>query len=140
MAPRARNRLARCGATNTARFVRVGVEVPAGREALARNGFHVCEPDLEHELVRALGLDGAERVLAANRDLDRFRTMQQQPAQWGRDPVALLCRWVGAGSGRKLRYAGAFAAALGPADVPPPLAALLEDVTGTAGRSPAGAP
>ena len=107
---------------------RAGRSVAPGREALAGQGFHVCDPDLEHELVRALGVARAEQVLADHGDLGRFRTLQQQPAQAGRDPVAQLCRWVGAGSGRKLRYAEAFAAAL-PADaVPDPLAALLDDV------------
>ena len=108
---------------------RAGHEVGPGREALAGMGFHVCDPDLEHELVAALGLDRAERVLAAHGDLARFRTLQNQPAQRGRDPVAQLCRWVGAGSGRKLRYATAFARALGPGEVPGPLVALLDDVS-----------
>lgn len=109
-------------------LTRAGAVVPPGREGLAAHGFFVCDPDLEHELVGALGLAAAEAVLAARGDLARFRTMQNQPAQRGRDPVAQLCRFLGAGSGRKHVYATALVEALDPAAVPAPLDALLDHV------------
>ncbi|WP_295572141.1 hypothetical protein [uncultured Microbacterium sp.] len=44
----------------------------------------VCDPDLEGELVRALGIDAVEAVIAAQGELASFRRLQNQPAQRGR--------------------------------------------------------
>jgi hypothetical protein len=109
-------------------LTRAGLAVPPGREGLAAQGFFVCDPDLEHELVRALGMPAVEEVLRSRGDLARFRTMQNQPAQRGRDPVAQLCRFLGAGSGRKHVYATALVDALDLGAVPVPLAAVLDHV------------
>ena len=114
------------------RFVRGGLErgglAPApGREGLASLGFHSCERDLEDELIGALGVDRVLGVIEAQRDLDSFRVLQQQPAQRGRRPEEHLHRFLGAGSGRKVRYGRLLVEALGPDEVPAPLIAVLAD-------------
>lgn len=85
----------------------------------------VCDPDLEGEFVRALGVDGVEAVIAAQGELDSFRSLQQQPFQRGRPPEAQLARFFGGRSGNKARYARLLAEAVPLGRVPPPLAALL---------------
>jgi hypothetical protein len=112
------------------RFVRGGLErgglAPGpGRDGLAALGFHCCERDLEDELIRALGVDRVLEVVEAQRELDSFRVLQQQPAQRGRRVEDHLHRFLGAGSGRKVRYGRLLAEALGDHEVPAPLAAVL---------------
>lgn len=85
----------------------------------------VCDPDLEGELVRALGIHGVEAVLDAQGELESFRRLQRQPAQRGRAPERQLARFFGGRSGNKLRYAVLMAAALPLERIPPPIAGLL---------------
>ena len=42
-------------------------------------GFYVCDTDLEHELVRALGVVAVERIIEDEGELSSFRTFQKQP-------------------------------------------------------------
>ncbi|WCN83082.1 TOPRIM nucleotidyl transferase/hydrolase domain-containing protein [Micromonospora sp. LH3U1] len=95
------------------------------RSAMEALGFHVCVTDLEDELIRALGSDGVEQVIDAERDLARFRTFQNQPAQRGRTIERQLRRFMGTMSGRKARYARALVRALDPSTIPRPLDQLL---------------
>jgi hypothetical protein len=97
----------------------------AGLEAL---GFYVCDADLEDELIRALGLEAVEVVIASLGELASFRTMQQQPAQRNRRRDQQLRRFMGTRGGRKIRYASALVDALDPARVPLPLDRLLAAV------------
>lgn len=108
------------------RFVR-GALAQAGADPrdLAGHGFFRCEADLEDELLRALGAGGAEAVLERNGDLPAFRTLQQQPAQRHRPVEAQLHRFLGAGSGRKERYAALLVDAVPSARMPAPLDAVL---------------
>jgi hypothetical protein len=85
----------------------------------------VCDPDLEAEFVRALGIEGVEAVLADQGELESFRKLQQQPAQRTRAPGQQLLRFFGGRSGNKLRYARLLAEAVLLDRIPPPLAALL---------------
>jgi len=55
-------------------------------EDLQARGFFACDPDLEGELIRALGADAVEAVAEANGELNAFRTLQKQPA-WREQPV-----------------------------------------------------
>jgi len=114
------------------RFVRGGLERAGldpgpGRAGLAALGFHCCERDLEDELIRALGVDRVLAVVAGQRELDSFRVLQQQPAQRGRRTEDHLHRFLGAGSGRKVRYGRLLVEALDGVAVPAPLDALLAD-------------
>jgi len=55
--------------------------------------------------------------------------LQTQPAWRGRDPQAQMRRFLGSGSGRKLRYARLLVEETAVrAALPPPLDALLETV------------
>jgi len=86
----------------------------------------VCDPDLEGELVRALGTDAVEAVIAAQGELESFRRLQNQPAQRGRPVEAQLARFFGGRSGNKLRYARLLAMAIPLDRMPAPLAALIQ--------------
>jgi len=94
--------------------------------ALARAGFFVCDRDLEDELIRALGVSGAQNVLAEQGDLDRFRTFQRQPAHRGEDPHDQLRRFLGTAAGRKIAYAAHLVKALPPGQLPLPLRSAIE--------------
>ena len=95
------------------------------RGELERLGFHVCEADLEDELIRALGPDAVVELLAANDNLHSFRTFQKQPAWRGRALDAQLRRFLCSSDRRKLRYAKLIVEALEPARIPRPLDAVL---------------
>lgn len=90
----------------------------------------VCDPDLESELVRALGIDGVEAVIAQQGELDSFRRLQRQPFQRGRTGEEQLARFFGGRSGNKARYARLLTEALPLDRIPPPLAALLAALPG----------
>ena len=103
-----------------------GLGTDLTREGLESLGFFLCDADLEAELIRALGTDGVEEVMAAQGDLRAFRTFQNQPAQRGRAVDAQQRRFLGSIGGRKSRYARALIEALGPDVAPRPLRMLLE--------------
>jgi hypothetical protein len=112
------------------RYVRRGLEqigygTDLRRAAMEELGFYVCVCDLEDELIRALGVEGVERVLEAGRDLARFRLFQNQPAQRGRAVERQLRRFMGTTSGRKAQYARALVSALDDDRTPRPLDRLL---------------
>lgn len=96
--------------------------------AMVERGFHVCDVDLEDELIRAVGVDAVERVLAEEGELHSFRVMQKQPAQRGRASAQQLRRFIACGSGRKMRYAGLLVDAMELSRTPTPLERVLEDV------------
>lgn len=94
---------------------------------LAEHGFHRCERDLEEELIRALGVDRVLAVIEAQGDLAHLRGLQQQPAQRDRPTEEQLHRFLGSGSGRKIRYGALLVEALEDEEVPRPLERLLSD-------------
>jgi hypothetical protein len=85
---------------------------------------YVCVKDLEDELIRALGPDRVEDVVAAQGELETFRQFQNQPAWRGRPVDAQLRRWLQNG-GRYLRYPPLLVAELDPEEIPAPLAGVL---------------
>ena len=107
---------------------RAGLGEALDRAAMERLGFHVCEVDLEDELIRAHGAAAVERVLEAHGDLFSFRTFQKQPAWRGRPVESQLRRFLGSADRRKIRYARLLVAALEPEQVPRPLAGVLARV------------
>ncbi len=114
------------------RFVRQGLErggVAVGAD-LADHGFHRCVRDLEEELIRALGTERVLEVVDEEGDLAHLRGLQQQPAQRHRPTEDQLHRFLGSGSGRKIRYAALLVAALRDDEVPDPLARVLADALG----------
>ncbi|MFE6965050.1 TOPRIM nucleotidyl transferase/hydrolase domain-containing protein [Agromyces sp. NPDC057679] len=88
-------------------------------------GFYSCEPDLEGELIRALGPARVEELLADQGELARFRTFQRQPFQRGRALDAQLRRFMGTHAGRKAQFAPILVGALEAARIPVAMAALV---------------
>jgi len=85
---------------------------------------YVCDRDLEDELIRALGADRVQQVVAAQGELETFRNFQNQVYWRGRPVEAQLRRWLQNG-GRYLRYPPRLVEALEPHEVPAPLAHVL---------------
>ena len=108
------------------RLARAGYGNELTRHGLEQLGFFVCDRDLEDELIRALGVDATERVIAAEGELASLRIMQRQPAQRERRPADQLRRFIGTRSGRKIRYGQLLAEALDPEQVPHPLTGVLD--------------
>lgn len=92
---------------------------------LASLGFFACDPDLEGELIGALGSARVEALLAEHGELARFRSFQQQPFQRSRPVEAQLRRFMGTHSGRKARFAPILVAALDEPRVPEALRSVL---------------
>lgn len=88
--------------------------------------FYRCVTDLEDEMIRALGPGEVEHIVAAEGELSSFRRLQNMPFHRHRPVDDQLHRFIGSRSGRKYRYARSLARSLDLADLPTPLAALLE--------------
>ena len=99
------------------------------RDGLEQLGFFTCEPDLEAELIRAVGADEVLHVADAHGDLASFRTLQKQPEWRERQLDDQLRRWLGSGGSRKIRYARFLVEALDLAAVPRPLDRVLAAVS-----------
>ena len=107
---------------------RAGLGEGLTRDEMEELGFYVCDADLEDELIRALGAVAVEEVLAANGDLNSFRTFQKQPAWRGRPVDRQLRRFMGSADSRKLRYARLLVDALPLERIPRPLERVLARV------------
>jgi hypothetical protein len=107
---------------------RAGLGSDLGRADMEALGFYVCEADLEDELIRALGPERVEEIVAEQGDLRPLRTLQRQPAWHGRPLHHQLRRFMGSGGRRKIRYARYLVEALEPAQVPRPLDLVLAQV------------
>ena len=110
------------------------------RASVPRDGFFVCERDLEDELIRALGAERVEAVIEEQGELASLRRLQQMPFHRGRPLTEQLHRFMGVRSGRKHRYAPLLVEALEPDDIPRPLRDLLGCLQPTADRSLASNP
>ncbi len=106
-------------------LARAGYARPDTRSDLEREGFFVCDRDLEDELIRAVGPDAIETILAEEGDLGSFRTLQRQAAWRDACFVDQLRRFLGAGARRKLCYASLFVLALDLDRQPRPLRDVL---------------
>jgi hypothetical protein len=81
---------------------------------------YVCEPDLEGELIRALGTDRALALVDPS-----FATLQKQPEYRDQPLETQLRRYLSGRSGNKLRYARLFAEALDLDTIPAPLQGVI---------------
>lgn len=89
-------------------------------------GFFACVADLEDELIRAVGPEGVERVLAEQDELRAFRRFQAMP-QHRRSPLyRQLHRFLGTRATRKIRTAQSLVEALEWARLPLPLLQLAD--------------
>ena len=104
---------------------RAGLGTDLTREDMERLGFYVCVEDLEHELVRAVGADAVERIIAAEGEIHSFHTFQKQPAKRELPYEEQLWRFMW---NRKQRYATLLVDALDLAHVPRPLDGVLAHV------------
>jgi hypothetical protein len=107
---------------------RAGCGSSLTRSELDALGFHVCVADLEDELIRALGADAVERVVAAQGELVALRTFQRQPQWAGRSREEQLRRFLGTHGGRKVQCAPLLVHALDLDRVPAPLHRLLDHI------------
>jgi hypothetical protein len=98
----------------------------AGRGA---EGFFACDPDLEGELVRALGPERMLELVEARGQLGTFTTYRKQPAQRAKPLEAQLHGWL---HNWKIRYAAPLVEALDLDRSPQPLEQVLAHVA-TAG-------
>ena len=106
--------------------MRTGLGAPGGD--LAAIGFFACDPDLEGDLIRAVGNERVLELLAEHGELSRFRSFQQQPAQRERSMEAQLRRFMGTHSGRKARFAPILVGVLAASRIPPSLVSLIATV------------
>jgi len=91
------------------------------------NATYVCDRDLEDELIRALGAERVQGVVAAQGELETFRSFQNQ-VFWRERPVERqLRRWLQNG-GRYLRYPPLLIEAMEADEIPRPLAGVLAAV------------
>ena len=127
--PRPDVRLAGLCDDNEAPYFRRALEAAGfgtdlSRADMERLGFYVCVRDLEDELIRALGAEAVEDVLARHGEINAFRTMQKQPAWRGRPVEEQLQRFLGSQS-RRAPAATWLVEALDLGSVPRPLERLL---------------
>lgn len=85
---------------------------------------YVCVKDLEDELIRALGAERVQEVVAAQGELDTFRNFQNQLFWRGRPVEQQLRRWLQNG-GRQHRYPPHLVEAMEPDEIPRPLTGVL---------------
>jgi len=88
---------------------------------------YVCDKDLEDELIRALGAERVQDVVAAQGELETFRSFQNQVYWRGRPVERQLRRWLQNG-GRYLRYPPLLVEAMELDEIPRPLGGVLAAV------------
>lgn len=98
------------------------------RSGLGPDGFFVCDPDLEGEFIRALGVAAVEAVIELEGETRAYDIFRQQPAQRERGDEHRLHRFMGTHSGRKEQYGRALVDALDLDRVPRPLDDLLAEL------------
>lgn len=99
-------------------------------EDVTRQGFFACRPDLELELVRAVGVTAVTALLESYGDLKTFRNFQDQPAHRDFEAVDQLRRFISASGARKAQYAALMAKAVPFEMVPEPLEGLVHWIWG----------
>jgi hypothetical protein len=102
-----------------------GLGADLARGDMERLGFYVCEADLEDELIRSLGADAVEQVIAREHELRSFRTFRKQPAKRAQSYDEQLWRFMW---NRKIRYAPLLVDALDLGRVPRPLNGVLDHI------------
>lgn len=92
------------------------------RAGIRPDSFYACDPDLEGELVRALGAERLLQLVEERGQLAAFRRYQRQPGKRALTLDAQLHGWL---HNWKVRYAAALVEALDLDRVPPPLDGVL---------------
>jgi hypothetical protein len=104
---------------------RAGLGAHLTRADMERLGFYVCDTDLEHELVRAVGVDAVLEIIESQSEVGPFRTFQKQLAKRDLGLEEQLWRFMW---NRKIRYAPLLVGALDLDRVPRPLDGVLAHV------------
>ncbi|MEX1092346.1 MAG: ATP-dependent endonuclease [Acidimicrobiia bacterium] len=104
---------------------RAGVSRGPSRHELEEAGFHMCVVDLEDELIRALGAVQTRSIVERADTPGSFRSYQRQPAHREQRLETQLRGFV---TNWKIEYARLFVAELHLAQVPRPLAGVLDYV------------
>ena len=99
-------------------------------EDLTRQGFFACRPDLEMELVRAVGAAEMTPLLEANGDLKTFRNFQDQPKYRDAEALDQVRHFIAASGARKAKYAAIMAEAVPFESVPEPLEGIVNWIWG----------
>jgi hypothetical protein len=99
-------------------------------EDLTRQGFFACRPDLELELVRAIGAAEMTPILESLGDLKAFRGFQDQPKYRDAEPIEQLRHYIGASGARKAKYAARLAELVPFEAVPEPLDGIVNWIWG----------
>jgi hypothetical protein len=92
------------------------------RAGISSDNFYACDPDLEGELVRALGPERMLQLVEDRGHLAAFHTYQRQPEKRALALEAQLHGWL---HNWKVRYAAALVEALDLDRVPAPLDSVL---------------
>lgn len=95
------------------------------RAGVPSHGFYACDPDLEGELVRAVGPERMLQLVKERGQFAAFRTYQRQPEKRALSLEAQLHGWL---HNWKVRYAAALVNALDLDRAPPPLDGVLAHV------------
>jgi len=103
----------------------VAVRRALRRAGVTPDGFYACDPDLEGELLRALGPESMIQLVEEREHLAAFRTYQKQPDKRSLPLEAQLHGWL---HNWKVRYAKALVDALDLDHVPAPLDGVLAHV------------
>jgi hypothetical protein len=104
---------------------RAGLGADIAREDMEALGFYVCDTNLEHELVRAVGLDAVARIIDREGERGRFETFRKQVAK---RELSFEEQLWGFMWNRKIRYAPLLVEALDLDRVPRPLDGVLAHV------------
>ena len=106
------------------------VSVAIVRAGLDETAVHVCDADLEDELIRAVGEKRLEELMAQRGELPSFRTMSKQPAWRDRPFDERAHRWIRSHARRSSVYARVLIDAVDDDRVPDPLDRLLRRALG----------
>lgn len=104
---------------------RIGLVQRAARADAQAAGYFACEEDLEDELIRAVGADAVQGIVARENELASLRRFQAQPEHRGQALHAQIKRFLGTRAGRKIRYGTLLVEALAPDRVPVVLQRVL---------------
>ncbi len=103
------------------KLTNAGIDV-ASRSDLEEHGFYVCEPDLESELVAALGSTGVNQVIAEQSAEGTYNSFANQPSNSDKSEVEIQVSFCKLD---KVRWAPLLSSALAPTSVPSPIAGVL---------------
>ena len=98
------------------------------RVGLSRDGFFTLDPDLEGEMIRAVGPGAVEAIFEEQGELRGFRTMQNQPHWRGKPIEEQIHRFLRVKSRRNIRYGTLLAEAVDIDRIPEPLRDLIDFV------------